>query len=159
LGDGDPPVVVVVFVVVVVVGDPGEMLPPPDGADVVVVVDVVEWLVDVVVGVVAVFVVWVVVGTLAVVGVVDVAVVDWVGATAEDVLWLLLPPHPARASAPSSTPKTSFLMAYLLSGAPAGESSVGRRARLQGDDPDAAARARKTCAASPAARREAQSAR
>jgi hypothetical protein len=126
LGDGDPPAVV--FVVdVVVVDAPGAMLPPPDGAVVVVVVLGVEWLVDVLAGVVAVVVAWVVVGTLAVVGVVEVSVVDWLGGAAEDVLWLALPPHPARASAPS-TPKTSFLMAYLLSGAPAGESSVGRRA-------------------------------
>jgi hypothetical protein len=125
LAEGELLVVVVVGLVVVVW--PGARLPPPEGVEFDVDVDVVvvalDRVVEVVVGVVvAVEVVGIVVVALAVVGVADVSVVGVIGVEAEDVLWLL-PPHPARASAPSSTPRTSFLMAYLLSGAPA-ESSV-----------------------------------
>lgn len=113
--DGDEPLVVC----------PGAMPEPPDGVeeeldvlgvDVDVVVVGVLWAVDVVVGVVC--------AVEVVVGTVGVFVLTGALTAAEDVLWLL-PPHPVRASAPSSTPRTSVLMAYLLSGIQRESLSVG----------------------------------
>jgi hypothetical protein len=121
-----PAVVVEVVVVVVGVLFDGDTLPPP--VDFVVEVGVVGAEVVVVafdvvcVGVVG---ICAVVGALAVVGVEDISVVGDVVDAFEGVLWLL-PPHPARATAPSSTPRTSVLIGVSPVWNPAGDPQCRR---------------------------------